>query len=124
MLEIIFILLVTCCTLGSQLLLKRGVSTLDMSLLASHKLAFLLQAVTSPYVLTAIAIQGCGFLLWILVVSRIKLGVAFAISGSFFYLLIAFSSWLLYGERISAMQWAGLTLISIGVALMNLGSAA
>jgi small multidrug resistance pump/undecaprenyl phosphate-alpha-L-ara4N flippase subunit ArnE len=95
-----------------------------MSLLASHKLAFLLQAVTSPYVLTAIAIQGCGFLLWILVVSRIKLGVAFAISGSFFYLLIAFSSWLLYGERISAMQWAGLTLISIGVALMNLGSAA
>ncbi|CAG9180234.1 DMT family transporter [Cupriavidus pinatubonensis] len=124
MLEMFFILLVTLCTLSSQLILKRGVATLDMSLLGSHKLAFLLQAIASPYVLVAIGIQGCGFLLWILVVSRVKLGVAFAISGSFFYLLIAFSSWLLYGERISPLQWAGLILISVGVALLNLGSAA
>lgn len=121
--EIFFIVLVTLCTLGSQLLIKAAVTKLDLGLLDGHKMAFLFDAVTSPQIMGAILLQGTGFLLWIFVVSRMKLGVAFAISGGIFYLLIAASSWWLYGERLTSTQWVGLACVSLGVVLVNLGSA-
>jgi len=58
-------------------------------------------------------------MVWVVVVSRVKLGMAFAISGSFFYLLIALASWQLYGERLNALQWAGIVLVSCGVLLLT-----
>ncbi len=71
-------------------------------------------AVLSPSIIGAVAIQGVGFLVWVVVVSRMKLGIAFAISGAFFYLFIALSSWLIYGEKLSVLQWGGLAMISCG----------
>ena len=112
------IVLVTCMTLGSQLLLKKAISVIG-PLMQSDKIAFLLAAFTSPYVILAIAMQGFGFILWMFVLSRMKLGIAFGLSGAFFYLLIALSSWYLYGERLSTQQWGGLLLISSGVLLMT-----
>lgn len=117
--EYLIIVLVTCMTLGSQLLLKKAIIAIG-PLMQSDKIAFLFAAFTSPYILLAIAMQGFGFVLWVFVLSRIKLGVAFGLSGSFFYLLIALSSWYLYGERLSMQQWVGLFLISTGVLLMTL----
>ena len=117
--EFLIIVIVTCMTLGSQLLLKKAITVIG-PLLQSDKLAFLAAAFTSPYVLSAIAMQGFGFILWMFVLSRVKLGIAFALSGAFFYLLIALSSWYLYGERLTIQQWAGLILISVGVVLMTL----
>jgi multidrug transporter EmrE-like cation transporter len=80
---------------------------------------FILAAISSPYVLTAILLQGIGFMLWIFVLSKMKLGLAFATSGAFFYILIALSSWYLYGEELSIPQWVGLALISLGVILIS-----
>ena len=117
--EYLMIVLVTCMTLGSQLLLKKAINVIG-PLMQSDKIAFLFAAFTSPYVITAIAMQGFGFILWMFVLSRMKLGIAFGLSGAFFYLLIALSSWYLYGERLSTQQWGGLLLISAGVMLMTL----
>ena len=75
-------------------------------------------AVLSPSIIAAVVIQGVGFLVWVVVVSRMKLGVAFAISGAFFYLFIAVASWLIYDEKLSFLQWGGLAMISVGVVLM------
>lgn len=117
--EIAMIVVVTCMTLGSQLLLKKAITVIG-PLLDVDKVAFLVSAFTSPYVLSAIAMQGFGFVLWIFVISKVKLGVAFALSGAFFYMLIALSSWYLYDERLTMQQWSGLVLITLGVALMTL----
>ena len=46
--------------------------------------------------------------------------VAFAISGAFFYLLMAAVTWLLYGERLTLWQWAGIALISTGVLMVSM----
>ena len=35
---------------------------------------------------------------WVVVVSRVKLGVAFSMSGAFFYILLALLSWWFYDE--------------------------
>lgn len=118
--DILMIVFVTCSTLGSQLLVKRAVTAIALREPAPTGVEWLLAACLSPGVLAAVAIQAVGFIVWVVVVSRVKLGVAFAISGSFFYILIAAASWFLYGERLGPLQWLGLTLVSSGVLLMTL----
>jgi len=114
------ILFVTCSTLGSQLLVKRAVTQIAQRDPVPQGFQWLLAACFSPEVIAAVAIQGIGFVVWIVVVSRIKLGLAFAVSGSFFYVLIALASWLFYGERLAPVQWLGLILVSSGVLMMSL----
>lgn len=116
--EVLLILLVTSCTITSQLLTKFGVNRLPVRDPSINFTSWLYGVVTSPSIIAAVAIQAVGFLIWVIVVARVKLGPAFAISGGFFYLLLALSSWVLYGERLNALQWGGLVLISGGVVMM------
>ncbi|MFA7402989.1 MAG: hypothetical protein WC007_03280 [Pelobacteraceae bacterium] len=110
---ILLIFVVSATTVISQLILKKGVATFD----AGHAtpFQFVTMALTSPYVLASVALQGISFLLWVLVLSRANLGYAFGFSGAFFYLILPLLSWWLYGERLSMLQWGGLLLISLGV---------
>ena len=116
--EISMILFVSCCTIGSQMLIKR--SLLQMAARSPDLKGFewLMSAMLSPGVLAAIAIQGLGFTIWVIVVSRVKLGMAFAISGATMYILLATASWLVYGERLTPVQWIGVALVSAGVLLL------
>lgn len=122
--EVLMIVFVTCSTLGSQLLVKRAVTEIATRDPVPTGIHWLLAACLSPHVIAAVAIQGIGFIVWVVVVSRVKLGLAFAISGSFFYILIAAASWLLYGERLAPLQWVGLLLVSSGVLMMTLSGKA
>ncbi|WP_457095356.1 hypothetical protein [Lysobacter sp. P5_B9] len=119
---VVLILLVTLCTIGSQLILKSGVNSLVAVLKTEGVVPFLFAAATSPKVLTALSIQGAGYVVWLFVLAQSKLSVAFATSGSFFYLVMAAASWLVFGERLTAVQWAGLVLISCGVMLVSNGA--
>lgn len=118
--QILMIIFVTCSTLASQLLVKHAVTTIASRNPGLQGLSWLWTAIFSPGVILAVAIQGIGFIVWVIVVSRMKLGVAFAISGSFFYILIAASSWFLYGEKLTSLQWVGLAFVSTGVLLLSL----
>ncbi|KZC39345.1 MULTISPECIES: hypothetical protein [Rhodanobacter] len=122
--EILMIAFVTLSTMASQLLVKNGVNNIAKNMPDLKGVQWLMAVVLSPSIITAVVIQGVGFLVWVVVVSRVKLGVAFAISGGFFYFLIAISSWLLYGEKLALVQWAGLALITAGVLLMTLATKA
>src|SRR5207342_252119 len=119
---VVLILLVTLCTISSQLILKSGVNSLVAVLKTEGVVPFLFAAATSPKVLTALSIQGAGYVVWLFVLAQSKLSVAFATSGSFFYLVMAAASWLVFGERLTAVQWAGLVLISCGVMLVSNGA--
>lgn len=118
-LNLMVISLVTCLTLASQLLVKFGVRALASGTVELKGWHWILATMTSWPILLAILIQGVGFVLWVIVVDRMKLGMAFAISGSFFYLLVAVSSWYLYDEKLTILQWVALLLISIGVAIFS-----
>ena len=118
--EILMILFVTCSTLGSQLLIKHAVTQLGQRVPALRGVDWIVAALTSPTVLLAIAVQGVGFVVWVVVVSRVKLGVAFALSGAFFYILMAAVTWMLYGERLTLGQWVGIALISAGVLMVSM----
>jgi multidrug transporter EmrE-like cation transporter len=118
--DLLMIVFVTCSTLGSQLLVKRAVTGIAARTPVPQGVDWLLAAVLSPTVWLAVAIQGVGFVVWMVVVSRVKLGIAFATSGAFFYVLLAALSWYLYGERLAPLQWAGIVLISAGVLMMSM----
>lgn len=117
--DILMIVFVTCSTLGSQLLVKRAVLGIAARTPVPRGLDWLLAAVLSPTVWLAVAIQGIGFIVWMVVVSRVKLGLAFATSGAFFYILLAMLSWYLYGEKLAPLQWTGIVLVSAGVLMIS-----
>jgi|APDOM4702015191_1054821.scaffolds.fasta_scaffold299079_1 multidrug transporter EmrE-like cation transporter len=110
---ILLIFVVSATTVISQLILKKGVTGFASAPASPIHLATM--ALTSPYVLLSLALQGISFLLWVLVLSKSNLGYAFGFSGAFFYLILPLLSWWLYGERLSPIQWGGLMLISLGV---------
>lgn len=117
--EFLMILFVTCSTLGSQLLIKRAVTGLAHRQPGLEGWSWLASAIQSPYLIAAVIVQGIGFLVWVVVISRMKLGVAFAISGGCFYLLLAALGYLLFGERLSPSQWLGIACLSVGVVLVS-----
>lgn len=114
----LLVLVTTLCTIGGQLILKRAMVTLK-PLQAQGIFEFLFGAALSPLVWAALMLQVLGYVAWMFVISREKLSVAFALSGSTFYLLMAAASWFFYGERLTPVQWFGLALISTGVVLVT-----
>lgn len=118
--DILMILFVTCTTLGSQLLIKDAVMRIAIRNPAPVGMDWLLAVAMSPKVWAAVLVQGVGFVVWIVVVSRVKLGPAFATSGAFFYILLAAVSWYLYGERLAPLQWLGIVLVSAGVLMISM----
>lgn len=117
--EILMIVFVACSTLGSQLLIKRSLLQLAVRSPDLKGFDWLVAACLSPGVLSAVAIQGLGFVIWVVVVSKVKLGLAFAINGASFYILMAVVSWWLYGERLTPVQWGGIVLVSTGVLMLS-----
>lgn len=109
----------TCCTLLAQLLLKQVISTGHVrSALQEGILHFVLAVATVPLAWLALGIQATGFMLWLLVLSKEKMAIAFALSGSFFYLLVSFAGIFFFSERLTGYQWGGIVLISTGVLLV------
>jgi drug/metabolite transporter (DMT)-like permease len=113
------VLITTICTIAGQLILKRAVTQLKPLLEAGGAIDFLMGAAMSPLVICALSLQVFGYATWLFVLSKERLSIAFALSGSTFYLLMAAASWFFYNERLSVWQWAGLFLISVGVLMVT-----
>jgi drug/metabolite transporter (DMT)-like permease len=104
----------------SQLLLRRALITLGSPGSLSELPRFVVNAALSPWIYASVALQILGYVLWMLVVSREKLGVATASIGAGFYVLMALSAWLIYGESLSPLQWVGIVLVTLGVICISL----
>jgi drug/metabolite transporter (DMT)-like permease len=117
----LLIIAVTVNAVVGQLLLKHALATLGGRAALETMSRFVLDAATSPWMYASLAIQGLGYFLWIVLISREKLGVATASVGAGFYILMPLCAWALYGEALSNVQWFGIGLITIGVTCVSLG---
>jgi drug/metabolite transporter (DMT)-like permease len=117
----LLIVAVTANAVVGQLLLKHALNTLGGRVALATMSKFLLDAAASPWVYASIAVQGLGYFLWMVLISREKMGVATASVGAGFYFLMPLAAWILYGESLSAVQWFGIGLITIGVTCVSLG---
>ena len=111
----LLILVVTLNAVFGQLVLKYALSTLGGRAALSSLPKFILSAMASPWVYASLAIQGLGFLLWILLISREKIGVASASVGAGIYILLPLCAWAVFGESLTNWQWVGIGFITVGV---------
>lgn len=119
----LLILLVALNTVGSHLLLKSAVTRLAKPTSLQAVPDFLLAAAMVPAVWASLALQVIGYLVWIVVISNEKLGIATAMVSASYYLLTACAAWVIFGERLSVVQWVGLGLITAGVVCVTLANA-
>lgn len=106
----------------AQLLVRRATNGLGGSPASLSALPkFIGSAALSPWVYASLLLQFCGYVLWLVIVSRQKLGVATATIGGGFYALMALSAWLIYGEALSLVQWFGIILVTMGVVCISQG---
>jgi drug/metabolite transporter (DMT)-like permease len=108
-------------TVISQLILRRALNALGSPANFSGLPRFIGNAALSPWIYASITLQILSYVLWMLIVSREKLGVATASVGAGFYVLMALSAWLIYGETLSPLQWAGIVLVTLGVVCISMG---
>jgi drug/metabolite transporter (DMT)-like permease len=105
----------------SQLVLRRGLQDIGSAVRISGLPRFIGNAALSPWIYASITLQILSYVMWMLIVSREKLGVATATVGAGFYTLMALSAWLIYGETLSTLQWSGIALVTLGVVCISLG---
>jgi drug/metabolite transporter (DMT)-like permease len=117
----LLIVAVTLDAVLGQLLLKRALASLGGRAAMATMSKFIVDAATSPWIYASLAIQGLGYFLWMMLISREKLGVATASVGAGFYFLMPLCAWAIYGESLSNLQWLGIGLITMGVTCVSVG---
>jgi drug/metabolite transporter (DMT)-like permease len=105
----------------SQLVLRRGLQDFDSPTDLLGLPRFIGNAVSSPWIYASVTLQVLSYVMWMLIVSRERLGVATATVGAGFYTLMALSAWVIYGETLSPLQWSGIALVTLGVVCISLG---
>ena len=102
-----------------QLFLKQGMLKIGFIYLDPFSLPRLLfKALLSPFVLLGIGLYSISTLFWLVVLSRINLGVAYPMA-SIGYVITVFFSWLLFKEEVGLMRILGCLVICLGVFLIS-----
>ena len=107
-------------TVMGQILFKHGMNTVGRVNSIRDVFGKLTQAFLNPYVLSGIAIYGFTTLVWLIILSRVKLSIAYPLLSSGYVLSILFS-WLLFKESIPKIRIIGAVVICIGVYLVAQG---
>ncbi|CAN5258654.1 EamA family transporter [soil metagenome] len=107
--------------LGScaQLLLKLGVSSTGVreAMAGGPSLQSAFTLFTSPLVIGGLAAYGASAAIWLLVLSKLDLSVAYPFVGLGFIATLLIG-WLVLGEPVGALRIGGTLLIACGVILV------
>ena len=105
---------------SGQLLLKTAMSrTGDIGSTALTDPMKLIQLLaTQPLLWIAVPVYAVSFLLWLIVLSRLPLSVAYP-TLAVTYIIVPVTSMLFLGEKMFWQQWAGIALIVIGIILTS-----
>ena len=76
------------------------------------------KAFFSPFVLGGVAAYGLSSVFWLLLLSRVELSYAYP-ALSLGYVVITLISAFLLGEQVSALRWAAVLVICVGVVLLS-----
>lgn len=98
-----------------QLLLKRGMTLMGpMDFSVNNIWPLVLNALKSIYIWVAAFCYVSGMILWMFILSKVKLSVAYP-ATSLIYVLVIFSSWLFLKESLGVYQIIGSVLVVAGL---------
>ncbi|WP_066269316.1 SMR family transporter [Hydrogenophaga palleronii] len=103
---------------AAQLAMKRGMAASGATSAADVGSTYL-QALGSPLVWLGLVLYGASAVLWLWVLSRLDVSVAYPLVSLGFVVTLALGVWWL-GEPFSWLRVAGCTLIVVGVSLLAL----
>jgi len=78
----------------------------------------ILQIITNPYVVCGVALSATGLLLWLGILSNVKISYIYPF-GAISYILLAVLAHFILKEGISLTHWIGICVIIFGCYLIN-----
>lgn len=96
-----------------QFLIKKGMNVIGDTV-TKNALTFFVAAFTSPFVIGGLVFYTVSLLIWLIVLSKVNLSLAYPLI-SISYVLVLLVSWLFLNEVIPPMRWLGVVLIIVGV---------
>jgi drug/metabolite transporter (DMT)-like permease len=104
----------------TQFLEKKGMSYLPSvkSLKQLLDLDTLVKMVTNPYIVTGVVLSVVSLVLWLGALSTLKVSYLVPLTGVT-YIVVALIGQICLGETITATRWYGITVIALGVFLIN-----
>ena len=104
----------------AQVTLKYGMSQPTIQIaLGQGGLAAAWLVISNMYILLGLFMYGCGAMLWLLVLARLDVSVAYPFVGLGFILTMLLGFFVL-GESVTPMRVVGTLLITAGVVLVSL----
>ncbi|UCD15135.1 MAG: EamA family transporter [Candidatus Omnitrophota bacterium] len=105
-------------TIG-QIFLKKGMISVGVfSFENVMVLAYFLKAFTNGFVLIGLFFYFFSALIWLIVISRLPLSLAYP-CVALGYVLVAILSKYMFNETITFVRWAGIIIICLGVFLIS-----
>ena len=101
----------------AQVVLKRGMQIYG-EVSAGGVWTQIIPILKIPHVLTGFILYGLSSVLWIAVVSKVDLSLAYPMVSAA-YVIVFLASWLILGEQISPLRAAGLAVIVTGVVMIS-----
>ena len=107
-------------TVIGQMLLKKGVLTIGRINNFRELIPKLTQVIFNPFVISGISIYCFTTFVWLVILSRVKLSIAYPMLSIGYVLVIPFS-WLVFKENIPKLRILGAIFICIGIYLVAQG---
>lgn len=102
-------------TASAQLLFKKASGTLP----PLNSLSAIIPFVTNIWLIGAIILNLVAIVLWVIVLQKIPLSVAYPFAALAF-VIVPFFSWAVYGENVNMAHIIGTALILAGIAVISL----
>lgn len=118
-LSLLLVLSGTIVSSAAQLLLKAGTNALSVS---GSNSTWIIRVATQPFIWGGIACYVASMGIWILVLSRMPVSVAYPLL-SIGYIITALFGYLLFGEQLGFVKIAGILIIMLGVAILTTAKA-
>jgi len=109
------------CDTFRELFLKSGVNSIDQLTPGNIKgvIIFVLKLIRTPWAWISILIGFLSLFIWLFVLSRADLNLAFSLD-SMHYIFIALASGFILKEKVKFVRWFGTLLIVLGITLVTL----
>lgn len=103
---------------AGQLTLKSAMDSVGRIGKTSQLGETFIRATKEPLLWVGLALFGISALFWLVVLSRVRLSVAYPIVGISYILIVVLARFRL-NEHVPAMRWVGVTVIAIGIAIIG-----
>ena len=106
-------------TASAQICFKRGMIDFGSLGFSTSNLLYLIPRIfQNLWLMSGIFLFGLSFLLWLFIISKLQLNVAYPIAISCEVTLVTIASWLLFKEYLSPIQILGIAVIITGIFLL------